>query len=270
MIDFSNCKINIGLEIVSKRNDGYHNIESVFYPVPLHDIIEIIPNKSGFELSQSGYIVDVEMENNLIYIAWKRLNDRFNFGGVKVHIHKQIPMGAGLGGGSSNAAKVLQMLNKEFDLKLTNNDLSNFAAFIGADCPFFIFNKPAFVYNIGTDFIPSKLDLSEYFLVIIKPQISISTAVAYSDITTQKANINLKNIDKLYITEWRDKIVNRFENKLFIIYPELLNIKNQLYKMGAKYSSMSGSGSAIYGIFSEEIDLSKFPKSYFVWQDKFE
>lgn len=268
MIDFSNCKINIGLEIVSKRDDGYHDIESVFYPVPLKDIIEIVPNYNGFELYQSGFIVDGEVESNLTYKAWKLLNDRFNFGGIKLHLHKQIPMGAGLGGGSANAAKVLQMLNKEFNLELKDSDLIEFAAKIGSDCPFFIYDKPAFAFNTGIDFIPSKLNLSGYYLIIIKPEISISTQEAYSGVAIQKSLIDLKNIENIPLTDWKGKVVNRFEDHIFMKYSELQNIKNILYDMGAIYSSMSGSGSTIYGVFSQEVELLKFPESYFDWQGR--
>ena len=266
MIDFSNCKINIGLEIVSKRDDGYHNLESIFYPVPLNDSIEIIPNENGFELSQSGFIVEGEVESNLIYKAWKLLNQRFNFGGIKVHLHKQVPMGAGLGGGSANAARVLQMINKEFNLELTDDDLIPIAAKIGSDCPFFIYNKPAFAYNTGTDFVPSKLDLSGYYIVIIKPEISISTQEAYYGIATQKSEIDLKNIKKLSLADWKNNVVNRFEKHLFVKYKQLQEIKNQLYNHGAIYASMSGSGSAIYGIFNKEVELIEFSESYFIWK----
>lgn len=268
MIDFSSCKINIGLEIVSKRDDGYHDIESIFYPISINDIIEIIPNDNGFELSQSGFIVEGKVESNLIYKAWKLLNDRFNFGGIKVHLHKQIPMGAGLGGGSANAVKVLQMINKEFNLELNDNDLIPFASKIGSDCPFFINNKPAYAFNTGTDLLPSNLDLSGYYLLIIKPQISISTQEAYSGITPHKSEIDLKNIENIALSDWKNNLINRFEKHLFIKYPELQNIKNQFYEMGAVYSSMSGSGSAIYGIFSKEVELLNFPESCFIWKGR--
>jgi 4-diphosphocytidyl-2-C-methyl-D-erythritol kinase len=266
MIDFSNCKINIGLEIVSKRDDGYHNIESVFYPIPLFDIIELVPNTNGFELFQSGIIVDGDVENNLVHKAWKLLNDKYDFGGVKIHLHKQTPMGAGLGGGSANAAKVLQMINKEFALNIDDEELKLFASKIGSDCPFFIYNKPAYVYNTGTEFIPSKLDLSGYTLVLIKPEVSISTQEAYAGIKPEKSKVNLKDININTLSNWKDNIVNKFENQLFIKNKELKEIKDFLYNQGAIFASMSGSGSSIYGIFTEEINTSEIEEKYFVWK----
>ncbi len=268
MIDFSCCKVNIGLEIVSARDDGYHNIESIFYPIPIYDIIEIVPNKSGFELSQSGIIVNCAVENNLVYKAWKLINDDFDIGGVKIHLHKQIPMGAGLGGGSANAVKVMQILNKEFDLGLNKEKLVHYATAIGSDCPFFVYEKPMFAFNTGTDLLPSKLNLSDYYMVIIKPEFSVSTEEAYSGIRTRESEINLKSISNIPISNWRNAIVNRFENQVFTLYPELLDIKNSLYQLGALYASMSGSGSAIYALFSHQIELPKSLQVHFHWQGK--
>ncbi len=266
MIDYSNCKINIGLEIISKRDDGYHNIESIFYPIPLFDIIELLPNDNGFELIQSGVIVEGKVEDNLVYKAWKLLNQKYNFGGVKIHLHKTIPMGAGLGGGSANAAKVLQMINKEFSLEITDIELQIIASEIGSDCPFFIQNTPVFAYNTGTEFKPSKLDLSGYYIVIVKPELSISSQEAYSGISPQEAKVDLRNIDKIPLSDWKGKVRNVFEKQVFIKNHVLNKIKENFYTKGAVYASMSGSGSSIYGIFPNEIDISTFPSEYFIWQ----
>jgi 4-diphosphocytidyl-2-C-methyl-D-erythritol kinase len=263
MIKFSNCKINIGLEIVSKRTDNYHNIESVFYPIPLKDIVEMVPNaENNFNYTQSGIIVDAAVEDNLLYKAWKLIDEEYKIGGVNVHLHKQIPMGAGLGGGSANAAILLKMLNEEFKLSLSTKKLESYAAVLGSDCPFFIEAKSAFVYNTGTDFYSIDLNLEGYYLVLIKPEIHISTQEAYSEIELQKSNINLNEINKIPIGEWKGKVYNRFENHIFKLHPQLKDIKKELYNMGAVYASMSGSGSSIYGIFEKEPDVEGFDGSF--------
>ncbi len=256
MIQFSNCKINIGLEILSKRPDGYHNIESVFYPIPFNDIVEMVPNlENKFVYTQSGILVDVAVEDNLLYKAWKLIDDKYEIGGVNVHLHKQIPMGAGLGGGSANAVVLLQMLNIEFNLKLSVKELEDFASKLGSDCPFFIESNPAFVYNTGTDFEEIDLRLNGYYLLLIKPDVFISTQVAYSGIIPQSPTFNLKEINQISINEWKEKVFNRFENHIFKLYPELNEIKTTLYEMGAVYASMSGSGSSIYGIFEDKPEV---------------
>jgi len=270
MIQFSNCKINIGLEILSKRPDGYHNIESIFFPIPLKDIVEMVPNsEGGFNYTQSGILVDTAVEDNLLYKAWKLLDKKHQIGGVNVHLHKQIPMGAGLGGGSANAAMLLKMLNNEFELNLSVKELEDFAAKLGSDCPFFIESNTAFVYNTGTDFEEINLSLKGYYLVLIKPDIFISTQVAYSGIIPQNPSFNLKEINQIPINEWKDKVFNRFENHIFKLYPKLNELKTKLYEMGALYVSMSGSGSSVYGIFENNDFKLDFPEDYFVWKSVF-
>ena len=271
MISYSPCKLNIGLEIISKRADGFHNLETVMYPVPLYDIIEIDSiSVNQFEFTQSGILVNTDTTDNLVYKAWTLLNSEYHFGGIKVHLHKQIPMGAGLGGGSANAATMIKMLNQLFNLSISNEEMEQKAAQLGSDCPFFIRNTPVFAYNTGTDFLDLALNLSTYHLVIIKPDVSVSTQQAYSGIKPKKANINLQTLSELSIDEWQDKVVNQFENHIFSQLPELEKIKEKLYNYGAVYSAMSGSGSAIYGLFKSEPNKLNFDESYFVWQGKLE
>ncbi len=266
MIEYSPCKINLGLEIIDKRSDGYHNIESVFYPVPLFDIIEINRNNSkDFNYTQSGFIVDTDIENNLLYKAWNLIQSKYNIGGIDVHLHKQIPMGAGLGGGSSNAVTLIRMLIKEFKLDVLPDEFHHIAKSLGSDCPFFIDNKPVFVFNTGTDFRDIDFSLKDYYLVIVKAPISVSTQQAYEGVQPKFSEFNLLNISQLPIKEWERNIVNRFEEHIFKIYPELQKIKDKLLQMGAQYSAMSGSGSAIYGIFKEQPKPLDFPVDYFVW-----
>ena len=249
MISFPNAKINIGLNVVSKRDDGYHNLETIFYPVKLADALELVDsNKMQFSLS--GIEIDGNPKNNLVVKAYNLLQKDFELPPVKLHLHKIIPFGAGLGGGSSDAAFTLKMLNEYFALKISSEKLQNYAAQIGADCPFFIENKPVFATGIGDQFQSVNLDLSEYKILIVKPNISVNTPEAYQNIIPTKPTFNLKDIENLSIKSWKDIIKNDFEKSVFQKYPEIENLKQTLYKMGALYASMSGSGSAVFGIFS--------------------
>jgi len=250
MITFPNAKINIGLNVVSKRDDGYHNLETIFYPVKLADALELA-DSDELKFSSSGIEVDGNPENNLVFKAYKLLQKDFKLPPVKLHLHKIIPFGAGLGGGSSDAAFTLKMLDKYFNLKIPSTKLKNYAAQIGADCPFFIENKPVFATGIGDRFQPVNLDLSEFEILIVKPDISVSTPEAFKNIVPQKPSFNLKEIEKLPIEEWKHFVKNDFEKSVFKLYPEIEKLKNTLYEMGAAYASMSGSGSALFGIFRE-------------------
>ncbi len=269
MIDFSPCKINIGLSIISKLDNGYHNIESVFYPIPLNDIIEVTKrNDNKFNYSQSGLIINGDIKDNLLFKAWKLIDTTYKIGGINIHIHKQIPMQAGLGGGSSNASTLLKMLNKILGLKISNSELKSFATQLGADCPFFIDNKETYAFNIGTDFKNISLNLSNYNIVLVKAPVAVSTKNAYSGIVPKKSNIDLQQISTLNITNWKNDIVNDFEQPIFKIHPVLNQIKNQLYSQDAIYSAMSGSGSTIYGIFDKTNIKLDFPEDYFIWQGR--
>jgi 4-diphosphocytidyl-2-C-methyl-D-erythritol kinase len=267
MIVYAPAKINIGLKVLNKRKDLYHNLDSIFYPIPLYDILEIVKS-DGFSLKMSGIKIDGDIEDNLIYKAWIIMRKHHNIGGIAVHLHKQIPTGAGLGGGSSDASSILKSINQLYSLNLDDSELERYAADLGADCPFFIKAKASRAQGIGTEFSNIELDLSDYYLVLIKPDIHISTNEAYANVYLEGANasINLGIIPKM--GKWSSGFVNSFENHLFKIYPELKIIKNKLYKQGAIYASMSGSGAAIYGIFREKPDLPSEWNSYFVWKKK--
>lgn len=266
MIIYPNAKINIGLNITEKRNDGFHNIESIFYPLyKLTDKIEIKENKI-FSITNSGINLNIKPENNLIYKSFKYLKDNFKIPNVSINLEKNIPFGAGLGGGSADASFVLKSLNKIFNLNLNDIKLKDIAIEICSDCPFFIENKPKFVYNKGDYFNEIKLDLSGYYIVLIKPDIFISTKEAYSYIKPKFRNFELNNIINEPINKWKDNIVNDFEDSIFKKYPLLNNIKQNLYNNGALYSSMSGSGSTIYGIFEKEISIKNID-NFFVWNN---
>jgi len=267
MISFPNAKINIGLNVVSKRDDGYHNLETIFYPVKLADALELA-DSDELQFTSSGIAIDGNPENNLVFKAYKLLKKDYKLPPVKLHLHKIIPFGAGLGGGSSDAAFTLKMLDKYFNLKIPSIKLKNYAAQIGADCPFFIENKPVFATGIGDQFQSVNLDLSEYEILIVKPNISVSTPDAYKNVIPSKSIFNLKNIESLPIESWKDVIKNDFEKSVFEKYPEIEDLKNTLYEMGALYASMSGSGSAVFGIFWEipENIERVFPENVLIFQ----
>ena len=259
MITYPNAKINIGLNITERRPDGYHNIESVFYPINLQDAVEIKTiegeePQGGYKLKVSGTILDGTPDDNLVVKAYKLLRKDFNFPAQKIHLYKHIPVGAGLGGGSSDAAAIIKMLNDKFALGLTSEQMQNYAVQIGADCPFFINNTPVFATGIGNIFTPIEFSLHGKTIILVKPDIFVSTRDAYALVKPSPAAIPLTEAIKQPISEWKQIITNDFEKSVFAKYPEIAAIKDKLYDMGAIYASMSGSGSAVYGIFDSPIE----------------
>lgn len=267
MVVFPNAKINIGLNVVSKRPDGYHNLETIFYPVSLRDALEMVESEET-KLTTSGIEIDGPADKNLILKAYYLLQQEFDLPPVHFHLHKAIPFGAGLGGGSSDAAFTLKMLNDYFELKLSVNQLEGFASQIGADCPFFIRNKPVFATGIGNEFHEVELDLSEYHIVILKPEVSVGTAEAYKNVTPRKPKFNLPEITRTAICDWKYLGVNNFETSVIPKYPQIGSLIQFLYDSGASFASMSGSGSAVYGIFrnSPVIDPDKIPFGIFIYR----
>lgn len=255
MLFFPNAKINLGLNITEKRPDGYHNLETIFYPIPLEDALEInIAPKSSpkFTLHQSGVAIDGKPEDNLVVRAYLMLDERFNLPPVDIHLYKHIPSGAGLGGGSADAAFMLKLLNDTFALGLSIEELEQYAAQLGADCAFFIRNQPTFAEGIGNLFSPVSLSLKGYRLVLVKPNVFVSTKAAFSLITPRKPEHSLKDIITRPISEWKDLMTNDFEESVFPQYPEIGKIEEQLYEQGAIYAAMSGSGSSVFGLFDKE------------------
>lgn len=249
MILFPNAKINLGLAVIEKRPDGYHNIESVFVPIPIRDILEILP-ADKFQFNSFGFTIDCDLEHNLCYKAYNMLKSDFNLPAVQMVLHKNIPMGAGLGGGSSDAAYTLMGLNNFFNLNLTNTQLISYASKIGSDCAFFILNSPCFAEQKGEKLTPINIRLNDLYIKIIKTPVHISTAKAYQTILPHKPSLSFKEIvENNPIHEWKNYLYNDFEKQAFIDFPELEKIKEKLYSEGALLASMTGSGSAIYGIF---------------------
>ena len=250
MLFFPNAKINLGLNITSKRADGYHNLETIFYPIAWRDILEIIPS-SSLSFKSSG--LPIPGAGNLCLKAYELMNSCFSIKPVAIHLHKNIPIGAGLGGGSSDAAFTLMALNTIFDLGIEKPKLKELALQLGADCPFFIDNTPSVASGVGEVLQPIDLDLSDYHLMVVNPDVFVSTAEAFSNI---KPHVPVKSIQeeiKTPVENWTLK--NDFEQSIFPQYPKLLQIKNKLIDAGALYSSMSGSGSSIFGLFSEKPHL---------------
>ena len=267
MIVFPNAKINLGLNIVEKRPDGYHNLETVFYPIPLEDALEVNVSDDPEEkitLIHSGIKIDGASVDNLIVKAYRLLDRLFNLPPVDVYLYKHIPLGAGLGGGSSDAAFMLKLLNEKFDLKLPEDKLEHYAAMLGADCAFFIKNKPVFAEGIGNIFSPMPVTLKGYGLIVVKPDIFVSTRDAFADIIPRRPLHSLREIVLRPVEEWRELMFNDFEESVFPKFPSIGNIKRELYQQGAVYAAMSGSGSSVYGIFKSESLPAKidFGKSY--------
>jgi len=267
MICFPNCKINIGLYVTAKRPDSYHNIETIFYPVPLHDALEVIESDKN-EFTQSGITIPGNREANLCLRAYDILQRKFKLPPVKIHLHKVIPTRAGLGGGSSNAAFMIKLLNDVFSLNMNIPQMQEIAANLGSDCSFFIENTPVFATSRGDVFENIEFDLSNYYIVLAKPDLHISTPEAFSLVTPKCAPFLLKEINVTEISEWKDFVNNDFEKVAFHKFPEIKAIKEKMYELGAVYASMSGSGSAVYGIFEKEIDTKSLFNNCFVWQGK--
>ena len=249
MIQFPNCKINLGLSILAKRADGYHELETVFYPLALHDSLEIIPADTLI-LNQSGISVPGDPAQNLCLKAFHLLKNDFpQLPNVQMHLHKNIPMGAGLGGGSSDGTAALMLLNKQFSLGLNDTQLIHYASQLGSDSPFFVYNKACHASGRGEILTPIQLDLSDYQFLLVHPGKHISTAWAFQQLTPHTKTESIQSVISKPIGEWKNNLVNDFEIPVFNAEPTLLQIKEQLYELGALYASMSGSGSSLFGIF---------------------
>ena len=256
MITFPNAKINLGLRITERRPDGYHNLETIFYPIHLEDALEVVPlkdNKQEYDLKITGTPIDGTPEDNLVVRAYRLLKQDFDLPPIHIYMYKHIPLGAGLGGGSSDAAFMIKLLNEKFALGMTTGQMEAYASRLGADCAFFIQDRPVLATGIGNEFTPIDLSLKGMYIVLVKPSVSVSTREAYAGVTPQRPDVPLTTLIRRPIEEWRDCIANDFEPSVFRAYPEIAAIKDKLYDMGAVYASMSGSGSTVYGIFRESV-----------------
>lgn len=257
MLRFPNAKINLGLNVISKRPDGYHNLETVMLPIPSYDLLEIVEATDGRDsLHCSGRKVDCPMEKNLVYKALTGLRKHFEIPPVAMYLDKQTPDGAGLGGGSADAAHTLLLLDELFRLGASRELLAGIAAEIGADCPFFIYDTPMFCTGTGTDLSPISLRLPEgLWLLLVKPAVSVPTREAYAGLTPKTPEEPLLDVISLPVEQWQGRLVNDFEPSVFSRYPRIAEIKRQILDAGATYASMSGSGSAVFGLFREKPEL---------------
>ncbi len=263
MLVFPNCKINIGLNILDKRDDGFHNLETIFYPVGLHDVLEIIRSQDGntelpVSFSQSGMIVDGEISNNICVKAYHLLKQDYpQIPGIHLHLHKAIPMGAGLGGGSADGAFMLRLLNTKFNLNISDGQLLEYALELGSDCPFFIINKPCHGSGRGEKLKAIELDLSGFQLLLINPGIQINTGWAFSKLSlSETKKSDLLSVVREPVETWKGRLCNDFEEIVFAEHPVLKDIKEELYAGGALFAAMSGSGSSLYGIFEKDQSIS--------------
>ena len=263
MIEFPCAKINLGLNITEKRADGYHNLETVFFPIPICDALEIktmderFPSDMACDLKVTGNNVCCDEKDNLIVRAYNMIAADFDIPRVHAHLYKNIPSEAGLGGGSSDAAYMIRLLDQRFRINIGNAEMEKYAARLGADCPFFITAEPAYAEGIGEILAAVNItdnNLQGYCLVVVKPQIAVSTKETFSNITPRKPKMCCRDIVAQPIDTWKDALCNDFEESVFGIYPKLKDIKNRLYTLGASYAQMSGSGSSLFGIFKNNMD----------------
>ncbi|OAV73655.1 4-diphosphocytidyl-2-C-methyl-D-erythritol kinase [Bacteroidales bacterium Barb6] len=265
MICFPNAKINLGLNVVSRRLDGYHNIETVFYPIPIKDALEVIvADKESF--TQTGIPIGGAPEKNLVMKALTLLRERCVVPPLDIYLRKAVPFGAGLGGGSSDAAFMLRLVNEVFRLGLSLDELEETAQSVGADCPFFIRNTPVFASGTGNVFTPVTLSLKGYHLCLVKPDVTVSTPEAYAMITPAEPAVSPKDSIAMPVRDWKGRLTNDFEPPVFDRHPVIGAIKERLYKEGAVYASMSGSGSSVFGLFEEPAGLKELFAPHFVWE----
>lgn len=267
MITFPSCKINLGLRITEKRSDGFHNLQSCFYPIGWSDVLEVIPARE-FSFTHSGLPIPGNSDQNLCVRAYALLKADFDLPPVQMHLHKIVPIGAGLGGGSADAAFTIKLLNEKFSLGLSPSKMESYARLLGSDCAFFIQNRPLYCVEKGDVFAEISVDLTGYSILLVYPNLAISTAQAYAGIHPYTSQTSLAEQLEMPVSDWRECIHNDFEDSLFPQYPILPLIKQQLYDAGAVYASMSGSGSTIYGIFNAPITVPNQFVNYRVWKGK--
>lgn len=271
MIIFPIAKVNLGLNVVERRPDGYHNLQTVFYPVGIQDALEIFPMAEDFpsevdcDIKVSNIPIEGDEQRNLVVRAYQLLKQDFpNLPRLHVHLYKGIPTQAGMGGGSSDASAMLRLLNTSFQLNLSDEKLISYASKLGADCAIFILNRPAYAEGIGEKLYPMDIDLSGWYMAVVRPDIPVPTKEAFARIKPHFPQKCCRDIVMQPVETWKEELVNDFEESVFALHPELAAIKERLYQLGATYAAMSGSGSALFGLFRQPIDLrSSFEGMFF-------
>lgn len=254
MLTFANAKINLGLNLIEKRPDGYHNLETIFYPIRLNDVVELIDAQETSCITK-GIEIPGEDKDNICLKAFKQLQYDYKLPHQQIILLKNIPVGAGLGGGSADAAFLIKLINQKFNLGLTIAQMQDYARRLGADCAFFIENKPVYAFAKGDEFEEIEINLSNFFIVLIKPPAHVSTALAYANVKVKQPSISLKKLIHLPLSEWKTAVFNDFETSVFAKYPQIDEIKTKLYEAGATFALMSGSGSSVFGIFEKPVKL---------------
>ena len=265
MITYPNAKLNLGLNVVAKRADGYHDLETVFYPVPITDALEVFPMDPDFpsavdcDLKVTNLHIEGDEQKNLVVRAYQLLKQDFpTLPRIHAHLYKGIPTQAGMGGGSSDCGFMITLLNRQFQLGLSDQQMIDYAARLGADCAFFVLNQPCYAEGIGERLEPIALDLKDWYLAVVRPDIPVSTREAFSLIVPQHPAQNCRDVVMQPVETWRDALTNDFEKSVFALHPEIGSIKDQLYEMGAVYAAMSGSGSSLFGLFRHPVALDAF------------
>lgn len=262
MIIFPIAKVNLGLNVVERRPDGYHNLQTVFYPVGIQDALEIFPMAEDFpsevdcDIKVSNIPIEGDEQRNLVVRAYQLLKQDFpNLPRLHVHLYKGIPTQAGMGGGSSDASAMLRLLNTSFQLNLSDEKLISYASKLGADCAIFILNRPAYAEGIGEKLYPMNIDLSGWYMAVVRPDIPVPTKEAFARIKPHFPQKCCRDIVMQPVETWKEELVNDFEESVFALHPKLAAVKERLYQLGATYAAMSGSGSALFGLFRQPIDL---------------
>lgn len=271
MVVFPNAKINIGLNILRKRTDGYHEIETLFYPIGLREALEYVENSTDrVRFESSGLSLEIDPGQNIVVKAYRMLQAERPLPGLDIHLHKVIPFGAGLGGGSADAAFFLKSLNEHFELKLSQEKLLSLAGKLGADCAFFLENRPVYATGIGEKLQPVDFSLKGWHLLLVKPPFGVDTRQAYAGVKPAAYPFDFVGVLQSGIANWNGRIRNDFETTVFALHPELARLKEQLTGRGAAYCAMSGSGSSVYALFDGQPNVSAadFPPGYFVWQEQ--
>jgi 4-diphosphocytidyl-2-C-methyl-D-erythritol kinase len=266
MVVFPHCKINLGLHVLRKRADGYHELDTCFYPITFHDLLEVLPSKK-FSIALSGFSIPGNKADNICVKAYRLVQQDYPLPNISLHLHKSVPIGAGLGGGSSDAVFTIKALDRIFKLGITPEKLLHYAAQLGSDCAFFCQDNPMIGQGRGELLSPVSVSLKGYYLILLKPAIHISTKIAFSGLKPKERMVPVESIvTQVPIDKWKDHLKNDFEETIFKHYPEIEDCKNTLYKYGAVYASMTGSGAAVYGLFTNETDVMKFQDKYLIWR----
>lgn len=263
MIAFPPSKINLGLFVCEKRNDGYHNIDSVFYPLPVHDILEIVLSPTDeTKLFIYGLSIEGDVEENLVMKAYRFMQKKYQLAPIHIHLFKKIPSGAGLGGGSADATYMIHLLNTFFNIGLETKEIADIAIQLGSDCAFFAYKQPMYVQGRGEILHEVSVDLKSYHIILMNPGIHVSTKEAYSNIHAQMPSISSKEWISKAVSEWKNGLSNDFEKSVFLLHPNIELLKNYMYAQGAVYAAMSGSGSSVYGLFDKAVDTQDWDQKF--------